>query len=380
PSYPRSRSPLRSAGIVKTRAFILPCPVFYQGQAYSLGAKPGSLDVWQAESIPAARPVPQATPDELIFFPTVGEEDALQARPTGSPGATPLQRKSFVARRLASEWRSPPPPRCIRRVRPLQLSQKMYPAKTAVQPTCTAKCVVVGDFEADKCADCCRLLQATEVTATMETTSGRECSKNRTVDVDIGLSEDGPVSLSLWDTTGLENYDRLMALIYPETDVFIICFSLTQSSRLASSPREMALGTASKLPGRRHRSSWHNLEQRNSAMTSSLASSSMMTSLLKTSLKQSASLKQSKFSTKTCSIRNDVIEVEQVFLGANGASLGVGYWRVGLHRVLNQFNARRQRFLIEASRQPQAERAAPIAQQGEQFKAEEALELADIQA
>eukprot|EP01106_Pelomyxa_sp_JSP_P012687 TRINITY_DN357_c0_g1_i1.p1 TRINITY_DN357_c0_g1~~TRINITY_DN357_c0_g1_i1.p1 ORF type:complete len:206 (+),score=47.91 TRINITY_DN357_c0_g1_i1:42-659(+) len=43
--------------------------------------------------------------------------------------------------------------------------------------------------------------------------------------------DDKPVSLSLWDTAGQEDYDTLRPLSYPGTDVFLICFSLT--SRLS---------------------------------------------------------------------------------------------------------------------------------------------------
>ena len=34
------------------------------------------------------------------------------------------------------------------------------------------------------------------------------------------------ISLSLWDTAGQEDYDRLRPLSYPATDVFVVCFSV----------------------------------------------------------------------------------------------------------------------------------------------------------
>ncbi|KAH7827990.1 Rac2g, Rho family GTPase [Monocercomonoides exilis] len=40
------------------------------------------------------------------------------------------------------------------------------------------------------------------------------------------------VHMMLWDTAGQEEYDRLRALAFPGTDVFMICFSLCDSNSL----------------------------------------------------------------------------------------------------------------------------------------------------
>ena len=40
------------------------------------------------------------------------------------------------------------------------------------------------------------------------------------------MVDDRTISLGLWDTAGQEDYDRLRPLSYPQTDVFLICFSI----------------------------------------------------------------------------------------------------------------------------------------------------------
>eukprot|EP00486_Rosalina_sp_Unknown_P014784 CAMPEP_0201591650 /NCGR_PEP_ID=MMETSP0190_2-20130828/189762_1 /ASSEMBLY_ACC=CAM_ASM_000263 /TAXON_ID=37353 /ORGANISM="Rosalina sp." /LENGTH=143 /DNA_ID=CAMNT_0048050065 /DNA_START=750 /DNA_END=1181 /DNA_ORIENTATION=- len=39
-----------------------------------------------------------------------------------------------------------------------------------------------------------------------------------------------PIQLGLWDTAGQEDYDRLRPLSYPQTDVFLVCYSIISRS------------------------------------------------------------------------------------------------------------------------------------------------------
>ncbi|KAH3873838.1 hypothetical protein DPMN_037078 [Dreissena polymorpha] len=50
-----------------------------------------------------------------------------------------------------------------------------------------------------------------------------------TYNADVVVDEK-PISLELGDTAGQEDYDRLRPLSYPNTDVFLICFSLVMPS------------------------------------------------------------------------------------------------------------------------------------------------------
>ena len=40
------------------------------------------------------------------------------------------------------------------------------------------------------------------------------------------IVENVNITLGLWDTAGQEDYDRLRPLSYPQTDVFVLCFSV----------------------------------------------------------------------------------------------------------------------------------------------------------
>jgi Ras-related C3 botulinum toxin substrate 1 len=42
------------------------------------------------------------------------------------------------------------------------------------------------------------------------------------------------VQLGLWDTAGQEDYDRLRPLSYPQTDVFLVCFSVISRASLTN--------------------------------------------------------------------------------------------------------------------------------------------------
>ena len=41
-----------------------------------------------------------------------------------------------------------------------------------------------------------------------------------------------PINLGLWDTASNEDYDRLRPLCYPQTDVFLMCYSVISQTSL----------------------------------------------------------------------------------------------------------------------------------------------------
>lgn len=50
-----------------------------------------------------------------------------------------------------------------------------------------------------------------------------------------------PISLGLWDTAGQEDYDRLRPLSYPQTDVFLICFSIVSPASFENVKAKVSL-------------------------------------------------------------------------------------------------------------------------------------------
>ena len=46
----------------------------------------------------------------------------------------------------------------------------------------------------------------------------------------VRLGKSHKIELGIWDTAGQEDYDRLRPLSYPQTDVFLLCFSIESQS------------------------------------------------------------------------------------------------------------------------------------------------------
>jgi small GTP-binding protein len=99
----------------------------------------------------------------------------------------------------------------------------------------TLKIIVVGDGTVGKTYLLHTYIHGSPPTSYVPTVFDKFCenlilnSKSHTVDA---VYLNNVYNLTLWDTAGQEGYDELRVLSYPDTDAFIVCFSLNSPDSL----------------------------------------------------------------------------------------------------------------------------------------------------
>ena len=85
------------------------------------------------------------------------------------------------------------------------------------------KCVLVGDLRVGKTC----LLESYTTGAYQELIIKMCLVDNYSANV---IVDERQVNLGLWDTAAQEDYDRLRPISYPQTQVFLVCFSVVNPS------------------------------------------------------------------------------------------------------------------------------------------------------
>lgn len=106
--------------------------------------------------------------------------------------------------------------------------------------TQSLKCVVVGDEEAGKV----KLLQSMCKVADPSGTHQRTIYEGFPLTVTVDKLN---CVLSLWDTSGQEEYQALRQLSYKDTDLFLICFSLVHPTTYYSVQETVRLAQGSTM-------------------------------------------------------------------------------------------------------------------------------------